>query len=839
MKSIKKLTNKVTDNVSTLAGSALLVGATLTGGAAFAAAQSGSSGSSSMSLGDYPQPFVTEDGMVQTSIVLGSDAKVTDVVGAVEIAGSLGMNAFGEESVSVPGGVAGTWSAQNGATLNRQNSNLFLNDQTDAEKTSLDSSDLSMLGTTEFSSGDDETVEVEQEITVGSQNQQFESVGNQDDPRLSVENPTNPTSGNNLMSATVEFSDTVDFTGTDDGDQMSANADEYIEDGQEITLFGQDYTFSDESTNDELVLYGSSNRVEVNTGSSTTVTVNGQEVTLKATYVSSDGNSATVTVGGQTENVDDGESVGPSGNIRVSDIYRTGPDGQGIVAFSQGSNELVIQQDGDVEKNGETVDGVTVNTPTSFNQTDSMTFHFGAADSDSNFVPAGGSYTTPIFGLQFHYGGLSGNVKENPAGQVEVQANEDGEATVSINPQGDSGSKDITFANNDASSLGLAADTGEPIATYEGQLLSEDNYVVLNNNEEASMYKVTSLTTEVDNSYSDAQVSVSLRNVVTGDTVTIEETGISDTDSESNSTARYSNVPSYTLTSESVEGMDFDVTFTNNKVAFNRASASSVQAYPNLYTQSGSAVSFTEDITWSETAFEAAFNSTDMLQLPSTTSSSDLRVDLDSAVGTDVFVDGDSTGLELNKSTVVELESAGQLDYVLNVSTGASEVTLGVSNDQDVNATDNTATVGPSVAMIQPQDDNDEEHAYVFTPDVSNGAGTISTMYTGPKDSSGADIKEDEWVTADLESEDSTTVGYNDYGTYTWNDESDSDQETFRVHLPSGQSTAGMAITGSEGSLSTSGGGGSTMAAQPTYSYAQGVLADDGNIGQVKNNDNV
>jgi hypothetical protein len=95
MKSIKKLKSYS----KTVAGTALLLGATVAGGAAFATAQdSGSSGDAT--LGDYPAPFVDEDGNVATNIVVGEDAKTADVVGAIDVAGSLGNAAFAEETVS-------------------------------------------------------------------------------------------------------------------------------------------------------------------------------------------------------------------------------------------------------------------------------------------------------------------------------------------------------------------------------------------------------------------------------------------------------------------------------------------------------------------------------------------------------------------------------------------------------------------------------------------------------------------------------------------------------------------------------------------------------------------
>lgn len=103
MKSIKKLKKYGT----AVAGTALLVGATLTG----AAAQTG--GSSGTSLGDYPGPFVDDDGTIQSSIVVGEDAATADVVGAIDIAGSLSQAAFTTESAE---GGSGPATAVNGVT---------------------------------------------------------------------------------------------------------------------------------------------------------------------------------------------------------------------------------------------------------------------------------------------------------------------------------------------------------------------------------------------------------------------------------------------------------------------------------------------------------------------------------------------------------------------------------------------------------------------------------------------------------------------------------------------------------------------------------------------------
>ncbi|NMI89105.1 S-layer protein [Nanohaloarchaea archaeon] len=898
MKTIKK----IKESSKAVAGSALLVGATLAGGAAFATAQSGGS-SGDATLGDYPGHFIGEDGTVSSTVVMGEDAAAVDVVAGAAIAGQLGNNAFMTETVSAgtSGGVAGTFSAENGLTLNRQNSDLFLNDATDAEESSLDSSDLNILGSTTFESYDSNEVDVEYEVDVGSQDQGFAAAGDLDDPVLHVRNPVNPGPGasSNLMTASVEFSDSINFEAAgDDNLDGFQNGDEAIEDGDEIEMFGQPFTFSDESTDDELVFYGSSDRTEVNTGGeSATVTVNGNELTVGATFVS-DSNpvEATVTVDGATETVEEGDSVGPNGNIRVTDIFRTGPDGQGRVAFSQGSNELVIQDGGDIEVDGDDIDGVTAsfnggNTGVNLDSVDEIAFHFGAVDSDDNYVAAGETYEDPLFGLEFHYGGLTGDTAENPAEAVELTAEEDGAADVTLNAPNGEDSATVDFVNNDndgdndatTTPNRLAYESGEEevYATYEGAQLHEDNRIVLNANEEAGLYEVTDITAEVtpaDLTASDEEdYSATVQNVVTGETVTVEETDVSGGDSEVTTEFYDSMGDAILLEGESIEGKDFDVVITQTTageryVHFFRSGESSTQVFPTYYTSSDAGLTFTQDST-PVSGFDApAANDTadddirsGVFELPSTVVSNDaevayqvneatddtstdsntlvyeLELDVGNTGTTDVTITPSDDSAATREVRVGETVYDFTLDKTSN---GVLDISVGVdgssNSEQSLAASgEDGGTLGPSVAVVQPEDDEDEEHAYFFTPGVEDGSdGSFSTTYTGVFQegaSSGTDLEENTWVEADLDSEDGVEVGYNDYGTYTRFD-SDEDAE-YNFHLPSGQSTAGMAVTGADGDLTEGGGtgGGTVETSTPTgFSSQYTALDSDSSVSSAK-----
>ncbi|MDY6774431.1 MAG: S-layer protein, partial [Candidatus Nanohaloarchaea archaeon] len=81
--------------VGAAAGSALMVGMTM---------------GSAATLADFPQPFVADDGTVQSQIVVGSQGKQADVVGAINVAAAMGQAAVQTETKTKTVSTAGTGS---------------------------------------------------------------------------------------------------------------------------------------------------------------------------------------------------------------------------------------------------------------------------------------------------------------------------------------------------------------------------------------------------------------------------------------------------------------------------------------------------------------------------------------------------------------------------------------------------------------------------------------------------------------------------------------------------------------------------------------------------------
>ncbi|MFB6212938.1 MAG: S-layer protein, partial [Candidatus Nanohaloarchaea archaeon] len=229
MKNIKKIGKAV-------AGSALLVGATLAGGASFALAQSSGSSGTQHNLGDYPAPYVGEDGNVDASIVVGQSAKTVDVVGAIDIAGSLSQAAFTTETVQAGGsGAAGSWSATGGVTLDTRNDNLYFGDNLDTVRDTLTAEQLSTLEDTTFRDDSGDQTDVENYLYPGNLQTTFGKPDdrNNQDPIHYVKNPSDPSASasDHLFQLQANFEDEINFAADD------------VED-EEIQLFGQTYTVS-------------------------------------------------------------------------------------------------------------------------------------------------------------------------------------------------------------------------------------------------------------------------------------------------------------------------------------------------------------------------------------------------------------------------------------------------------------------------------------------------------------------------------------------------------------------------------------------------------------------
>ncbi|MFT4868278.1 MAG: hypothetical protein ACI9LV_000905, partial [Candidatus Nanohaloarchaea archaeon] len=284
--------------------------------------------------------------------------------------------------------------------------------------------------------------------------------------------------------------------------------------------------------------------------------------------------------GGSLRQREDGESVTVDGQeIRVSDVVNL-QDDSGYADFSIGSNEVVLEDGSSVEINDDSVDGTHVELSMGDSSTiDGVTVYTGAQDRDNDYLAAGDSYVSPVFDqVELHYGGLAPNAAEDPAETVDVGVSGDEDAEITLtDSEGNEGT--ITFKNGEADNLG---DVDGDIATYEGQEVGIDDYLVLNH----GLYQVNDAF--YDDSGSEIEGELTLDNVLTGDSVEVDESDMEGDTVE-----------------QSIDGVDYNVQFTSgDTVSIERVDASHTAVYQNLNTETDAAVAFTEQTTIEGTNIE-------------------------------------------------------------------------------------------------------------------------------------------------------------------------------------------------------------------------------------------
>ena len=891
-----KTITKIKESSKAVAGPALLVGATLAGGAAFATAQdSGSSGD----LGDYPAPFIDDDGNIASTIVMGEDAKATDVVAATEIAGQLGNDAFSEETQTVStSGASGTWSATNGQSLDTTNDQLYFGSPIDDVRDTLTEDQLDMLQTTEAFSGDQDQ-EVEQYLYVGNQNVGFGQPGDLDDedPQLFVNVPDTVETDNEnnyLYKLQANFEDGVEFTDSSNTDDSYRNDDVY---GEEVSMFGMDFTVSDDSFQGsnagQLVLYGSQDTTSVASGESTTITIDGEEHTIEVVGVTGS-DTAAVRIDGDLEQYSENDEETLSGQtVRIDNIIQTNADNsQGVVQVAMGSEQIILEDGSEVMlgEDEEDVDGTQVALEASGSdvggnndvELSSVEVAFGAPDNDETYVTADETFENEVFSdLVFRFGGLnpdSADAEAEGVSPVEYGTDSDDTATVSIEDGEDSA--DIPFvydADVESSGLtsggdgGLQPDEGDDFVVTEGAEIEEDDYFVSDAGDFAHVWEVTNIDRDTDENggtnslSSDDEATIDLEDVVTGASVEVDL----DTDSDDEDYVGTEVIDGQTYNffldgdsagdnSDSADGVgnlnggfhvswDSGASVADDGETFDLGERVSV--YSAVDTGSDAAVAFTKPVSGpgsiangnSVTLEMPSTDSTDARTLTASVSDdgNDETLTLSNSAGSSATLTGTADG-----TSGTALVTVGNVDYVVEYSglddPGSGSVSIdnigvadnqrtgnafGDTSDIDSDSSFSGQTLGPASITIQPEDDNDREHAFIVEPvnddgddeELDVGGGEANHLYT-------ADSTSD--LFQDLESDDDEQVGYTAYGTYVHRDTDE--PGTVSLNVPSGQSTAGAAFTNDAGELSSEGGGGSgsvdTM--MPTGWPAQSVALD-------------
>jgi len=299
--------------VGAVAASTLMVGMTM--GAA-------------QSLSEFPGMFVDDDGTPTAQVVVGSQGAVSDVVGAVNVAAALGQATIqtSEQTETVDVETEGSvgWSASDGTTLDTGNTDLHLLDAIDEARSTLTGDHLDALQSVTFTDEDGNNQDVDHYLYLNNREINFGQPGDtgDQDPFLYVKNPADVDGAADLEAGLyylqANFEDGLDITDEDNDPVL----------GEEIELFGSTFTISEDSFQDdpELILYGSSEEYDLESGESTEFEVNGETHTLEVRAITgSSGDQVAFYLDGSLMERTEGNTFNVDGtDVRVQDVIQSG-----------------------------------------------------------------------------------------------------------------------------------------------------------------------------------------------------------------------------------------------------------------------------------------------------------------------------------------------------------------------------------------------------------------------------------------------------------------------------------------------------------------------------------
>jgi len=297
-------------------------------------------------LGDYPAPFV-QAGQLNGLLVLGADGKADDLVGSIEVAGTLAQVAGGG-----PGGISVSGGASEEVTLGDALADFFT--------TTLDDTDIDTLfdGKIDFA---DEELDTHEEIRLGAASPSLETSSTSDDDYGSdpvievtgagsigyfyvfddvVDWDDDPTDVSDTDPLSIDFlGNALEITDVDDADTITAQVGEevYMKVGDTVTIEGSTVQLVDVSSGDaETVIVSVDGTQEIVTG---TEKVDGLRVRVKERFVSDvqSERAAVLVIGTDAvKTYDSGDEYTiPCGEPATSDCDEDDPDWEWVIDMDE------------------------------------------------------------------------------------------------------------------------------------------------------------------------------------------------------------------------------------------------------------------------------------------------------------------------------------------------------------------------------------------------------------------------------------------------------------------------------------------------------------------------
>jgi len=442
--------------------------------------------------GAYPYPFVS-GGSSDVAIVYGTGTGVSslDLIQAGNIQTDLQAN-IGGTTTTTDGSVSGE-----AAELFSGGTKIYINDSLNTVKSVLTRSDLpTVLEDESFSGNVDATVT--QTIELGSYPKITfaEQPTSSDDGNLALTTYSGSSGGNYIYNATATFNKAVNLTHADS-------------EGESIDLFGQKFTIAAATDVNDLVLLKSAEKISLtNEAPTADVTVDGMSYTVE--LISTSDTAATIKVTDSSGNSETKEiNEAASKKINGLTVAVTAADENNLLLSASivvGADKITLT-DGSSVTEGEDAD-VIDGTLVSFTSTGSggvgaltgITISVYAPESDEDAIKAGESFVDPVFGsFKLDFAGF--NIESTP-GETNTARE-----IISIEPNGDD-KLDTTFADHRGSSATVTwvvNTTGSHgtqlmvdedyhnITVFEKQTMHYQDYVVVGNEDEGYLLKLSAV----------------------------------------------------------------------------------------------------------------------------------------------------------------------------------------------------------------------------------------------------------------------------------------------------------------------------------------------------------
>lgn len=773
-----RLLKKIAPIAATVATTALFLGAT----------------AAAADLASWRSSFPGAD----TAIVVGSAAASYDTLGAVELAGILGTSSSGTtRTVTTSGGEA--------VSIDTDSTRIWLNTSLNTAKSTLTKNDLPIiLGDYTFSGNVDSkltsTIKLGAGAAAGGDNSGkvvfTKQPKSNNDPVMGISMGSNAATP--LYNATFT-SKAINFSHADS-------------EGSLIEFFGGAFTVSTATDADSLVLFKSAEEVVLTVGReaatpSVTKTVGGIEYTI--TLLSGSDTTATIDVNGDSKEITEGNSKKISGlEVAVKNVDETTSMGI-ITTLLLGSEKITFEAGTQVMtgSDDDPIDGTFVYMTGTADQEvgtlTELTIAVYRPSSSEDAVLSGEPFVDPVFGtFKIDFVGMSENVDSTTRETITIENSGDDDMSITFTDAEDYAGS-LLFAHNASGTFNLSDDSNYKINVREMANLTENEYIVLGNDDYGHILQVTQIYNNTGTDY-------------TKDTVKIQDMW---------SGANYDTV----FTSEgtgkiTIDGKQYTVNFTDSGddgyCSFKYPTADSQATnglvfFPTIETSNGAKIALVDAIELDLGNIDGAGTSMDG--------------------GKIYFPDGDGygTGIDLAYDdfggyfnwTINGVNLSDIADWSVNITVGdvswsitrlAADANKTIVSFKNVSGQANTLNVQdlldgghPGVLIFEEKDDQNQYRTIYV--DLEDNAAATSTDGIGVSDVSfSAKGKANSaYYTASLATDSDVEQELDWYGTLVTTDANTATQKTVTISYPADQIYSQIYVAASGATITSSGSSGS------------------------------